>query len=456
MQSLVWRFHAGEEVAEAWRFANRKDVRLGDRVFLLLQGNLGPAIIGYGRISGAALQSDGNWQFPVRFEALVDPTRAALLPPADLRTIRGGEKSWNTQSSGVRLSDDVAAVLDRLVIGAAPAPSLQAWREDPASARATLDELLRDIAPDVRRRIERFMADSVDYVSHTHSECWGFTLEREWVRFNVGFVNNIILDARELTVLVERGSSPRNFKLTDGGYRNAPGCGLVHLELSEIPESLEGLLQSHHRAIDICARHTTSASIRGAHSPGLVAYLAAVSGKPLVDPSYYVREPSEIARALEDIAADQAIAARRDLNETEKEALRKYRCGQGVFRDRVKSVEPRCRVTLIESERLLRASHIKPWRDSNNSERLDCFNGLFLAPHIDALFDQRLISFSDDGDLLISPTLDRAVLTAWGIPETLNVGQFAPEQREYLKHHRGTDSRFPQLARRNDSGSRDA
>jgi putative restriction endonuclease len=86
----------------------------------------------------------------------------------------------------------------------------------------------------------------------------------------------------------------------------------------------------------------------------------------------------------------------------------------------------------------LRASHIKPWCKSDDREKLDGYNGLLLAPHVDLLFDRGWISFSDDGKLLVSDKLDRTVLTAWGIPENLNVGGFRPEQCKYLAWHRET------------------
>jgi hypothetical protein len=39
------------------------------------------------------------------------------------------------------------------------------------------------------------------------------------------------------------------------------------------------------------------------------------------------------------------------------------------------------------------------------TERLDVFNGLLLAVHLDAAFDAALISFADDGALMISAGL---------------------------------------------------
>jgi hypothetical protein len=59
-----------------------------------------------------------------------------------------------------------------------------------------------------------------------------------------------------------------------------------------------------------------------------------------------------------------------------------------------------------------------------------------LSPHVDHLFDEGFISFSDDGDLLVADALHRGVLATWGIPLSINVGQFRSEQAQYLDYHR--------------------
>lgn len=126
------------------------------------------------------------------------------------------------------------------------------------------------------------------------------------------------------------------------------------------------------------------------------------------------------------------------LDETERDAIGKARRGQGLFRERVLQVEPRCRITGTSNPSFLIASHMKPWRHCDNRERLDRYNGLMLAPHIDFLFDRGFISFTDEGDVLISPIADLAAVAALGLdPARLpNVGPFAPRQREYLACHR--------------------
>jgi putative restriction endonuclease len=131
---------------------------------------------------------------------------------------------------------------------------------------------------------------------------------------------------------------------------------------------------------------------------------------------------------------EDAIIGRTDIGPTMKEQLVKSRRGQGLFKINVRRNEKACRVTGVSDPRSLRASHIKPWKDCSDIERLNGCNGLLLAPHIDYLFDAGLISFSDNGDLLISPLLDRTILSRWGIQEVLNVGSLK-KQAYFLAYH---------------------
>jgi hypothetical protein len=126
------------------------------------------------------------------------------------------------------------------------------------------------------------------------------------------------------------------------------------------------------------------------------------------------------------------------LEETEREALVMSRRGQGKFKQNVSKLERRCRITLVDRPEHLRASHIKPWRDSNNQERLDGENGLLLTPSIDHLFDRGFISFENAGTVLISPVANKSALQRMGVStgEVVNVGGFSTEQKKYLDFHR--------------------
>lgn len=82
-------------------------------------------------------------------------------------------------------------------------------------------------------------------------------------------------------------------------------------------------------------------------------------------------------------------------NTTEAIQLAVQRVGQDIFRVSLMDYwASRCAVTGFEVPELLRASHIKPWsKCGTDAERLDVFNGLLLAPHLDVLFDGGWISF---------------------------------------------------------------
>jgi putative restriction endonuclease len=132
------------------------------------------------------------------------------------------------------------------------------------------------------------------------------------------------------------------------------------------------------------------------------------------------------------------ISEDRQLPETERQALIKARRGQGQFRQNVAHLERFCRVTRVDRPEHLIASHIKPWRESDNRERLFEGNGLLLTPTIDHLFDRGFISFENNGELLISPVAHGESMKKMGITmdRVVNVGGFAAPQREFLEFHR--------------------
>jgi len=86
---------------------------------------------------------------------------------------------------------------------------------------------------------------------------------------------------------------------------------------------------------------------------------------------------------------------------------------------------------------VLVASHIVPWAQcATNEERLDPLNGLLLTPNLDKLFDQFLISFKNDGAILLSKELRAEERAALGIAEQRGLQFVPPAMRPYLKRHR--------------------
>jgi hypothetical protein len=123
---------------------------------------------------------------------------------------------------------------------------------------------------------------------------------------------------------------------------------------------------------------------------------------------------------------------------TEAERLVIQRVGQNLFRDGLLDLwERRCAVTGLAVPELLRASHIKPWTDcETDAERLDVYNGILLAPHLDAAFDRGFITVVDDGTVIVSDALDGASRTVLGFDRPLRAFGLAEGQRSYLPWHR--------------------
>jgi hypothetical protein len=140
--------------------------------------------------------------------------------------------------------------------------------------------------------------------------------------------------------------------------------------------------------------------------------------------------------AFDDLKAHEA-----ELNaipdETERDEVRKSRIGQGKFRKKlIEYWGGICAVTGLSEQTLLRASHIRPWRSSDNHQRLYPFNGLLLAPHLDALFDGGFISFDDSGRIVLSPELTADDQHRLGVNDELALRSVDDRHKEYLRFHR--------------------
>lgn len=140
--------------------------------------------------------------------------------------------------------------------------------------------------------------------------------------------------------------------------------------------------------------------------------------------------------ALSDDDVAVVIGRRRDLRAAQKRSLLAARWGQGEFRQNVERLEQGCRVTGLLDRRHVRATHIKPWRWSNDAEKLDGANGLLLSPHVQHLFEQGYVSFADDGRLLLSRHLNPAVVEKWGLQSAGRTAPFSAAQQSYLAVHR--------------------
>jgi hypothetical protein len=144
---------------------------------------------------------------------------------------------------------------------------------------------------------------------------------------------------------------------------------------------------------------------------------------------------------LEDLNVTQKvleITTDENLSTTEKEALTKFRVGQGLFRARLMSRwKEQCAVSSCQTSALLIASHIVPWsKSTTKAQRLEPCNGLLLAAPIDKLFDLGYISFDEQFKIVISKELKILDQKAFCVDPSMSLKQRPTDILPSLKWHR--------------------
>ncbi len=126
---------------------------------------------------------------------------------------------------------------------------------------------------------------------------------------------------------------------------------------------------------------------------------------------------------------------------TEKEVVARIRTAQTDYRNRVLSFwDNKCAVTGVDDTKWLIASHIKPWREATNEERVDPRNSLLLTPNYDKLFDRGVISFSPSDGKIILP--EQLSMRMWSNLSKLNINEDTHLRKvpdgvgEFLEYHR--------------------
>ena len=154
--------------------------------------------------------------------------------------------------------------------------------------------------------------------------------------------------------------------------------------------------------------------------------------RSIVHPSLLMLPTFEPATPVE-LVLDEAQAIAKE---------RVYRKGAIKYRNQVIEHMPQCPFTKISDERLLIASHIKPYQvcmnEDNEAQALDYLNGLALTPTYDKLFDQGYITFLDSGEMICGTQLSALTWQKLNInPNAKNIMRIYPENREfYLDYHR--------------------
>lgn len=125
-----------------------------------------------------------------------------------------------------------------------------------------------------------------------------------------------------------------------------------------------------------------------------------------------------------------------DIGDTSKSIQTKIRIGQDRFRRNLLKSLKFCPITGIDETKILMASHIKPWALSTNNERLDIHNGFIFSPTVDKLFDKGLITFENNKELIISPSLSEKNISFIGIVGKIYKNLPIENRISYLEYHR--------------------
>ena len=145
-------------------------------------------------------------------------------------------------------------------------------------------------------------------------------------------------------------------------------------------------------------------------------------------------EPMQLAEE----PVDYAVLSEAGMNSIDRAVTTKSRgIAQRLFRGNLLRLwQGSCAVTSAQEPRVLRSGHIKPWADSNVQEKVDHFNGLLLIPNLDALFNEGLISFQNDGRMLVSQDWRTDDKRRMHITPDLHLRTVHSESCRYLEYHR--------------------
>lgn len=119
----------------------------------------------------------------------------------------------------------------------------------------------------------------------------------------------------------------------------------------------------------------------------------------------------------------------------DRDAIVKVRINQDEFRKRLLKRYKGCCLCGVSNPELLVASHIQPWSMSSKREKVDDENGLLLCPNHDKLFDRGFITFSDEGEIIISDKLSKKDRALMNVP-TIKQITLSSLAQKYMQFHR--------------------
>ncbi|MFZ2890008.1 HNH endonuclease [Sulfuricurvum sp.] len=204
--------------------------------------------------------------------------------------------------------------------------------------------------------------------------------------------------------------------------------------------TLEDQIQIQGSRVYVKSSDTAYDLIRELSLPN-ITYIASLKLLSETDETFYyfrlfVDYFDENHHSIEIQCQEEAIEAE-DLPLEQKKQLVSARSGQGKYRKALLEECPFCPITIVADDRLLIASHIKPWVASNDKEKVDPKNGFMLTPTYDFLFDRGFITFTDDKKMNVSPWLSKMTCSRLNLVPDKKYDMLPVEGRtDYLAYHR--------------------
>jgi 5-methylcytosine-specific restriction protein A len=182
-------------------------------------------------------------------------------------------------------------------------------RSDPIVAEKVLGLLFEESTSAAKQRYLEFLKAAIEHLSQHHPDRWGITLFSDLVRLNAGIVESLVLHPKGLRVLVDSASAPADAVFEEGtAYRSAPGCAVVSLSFSQIPDVLTSLAVAHHTALSIAAKRKCTPAIRRAHSIGVTKFVGHVLDRLIPNPTLDSSVDTTLLAHFDEVADPQAFS----------------------------------------------------------------------------------------------------------------------------------------------------
>ena len=139
----------------------------------------------------------------------------------------------------------------------------------------------------------------------------------------------------------------------------------------------------------------------------------------------------EYKKVAQNNMIDQVKEGSEKYTEIERKVLQ--RIGQDEFKKLLINKYESCALCDLMSNYTI-ASHIKPWADSNDIERLDGYNGFLMCPNHDYLFDRGLVTIDEYGSVIVSKQVIANQIRLFNIPDKINI-PIEIAHKKYLDYH---------------------